>query len=162
MVYVSIPFPRDLYNLIVLRSGGKLDPANLATEQVEQFIERTRDEALVWTEQGVAQFAKEKAEKSHDFGDPSRGHQWSLVFLPNGTELRMKYLGKTQYATIKSENVVSGTTIFSSVSQWVRSVARGTSRNAWHDVWIRFPTETEFRYSDTVREAKRKDLTRRF
>ncbi|MER8885837.1 hypothetical protein NKJ73_07070 [Mesorhizobium sp. M0074] len=161
MDYVSIPFPQDLYNRIILRSGGKLDPVSLAVDQVEQFIERTRDEPLVWTREGVAQFAAEQAVAGAEFGDPDRGHQWSFVFLPNGTELRMKYLGKTHYATIKSENVVSDATTFSSVSQWVRNVARGTSRNAWHDVWIRFPKESEFRYSDTVRDAKRKELVRK-
>lgn len=42
--YISIPFPKALYDMIIIRSGGRLDPVQLAADQVEGFIERNTKE----------------------------------------------------------------------------------------------------------------------
>ena len=159
MDYVSIPFPTDLYKLIVVRSGGKLDPARLAVDQVEGFIQANHDDASFWTDEGLEAFAEENAPAAValDYGDPARGHFWSPLTLPNGTELRMRYKHKSQYARIAHEMVVWENKKFGSISQWVRSVAENTSRNAWHDVWIKRPGEKDFQYSDAVRREHRRN-----
>ena len=154
MDYISIPFPKDLYRLIVVRSGGKLDPALLAVDQVETFIDFHRDDVNFWTDEGLGAFAEESASAAPDVGDLGRGHQWGPVFLPNGTELRMKYKGKYQYARVEYEGIVHDGQRRPSISQWVRSVAARTSRNAWHDVWVRFPQEKEYRYADAIRDER--------
>jgi hypothetical protein len=152
MNYVSIPFPAELYKLIVIRSGGKLDPGRLAVDQIEGFIEANRDNASFWTSEGLDAFADEdEPPVVADYGDPSRGLFWSPLTLRNGAELRMRYRQKYLYARIAHEQIGWEGQQYSSVSQWVRAVAGNTSRNAWHDVWIKQPGEEEFSYSDAAR-----------
>ncbi|NEJ85359.1 hypothetical protein GR223_05255 [Rhizobium leguminosarum] len=152
MDYVSIPFPKDLYHLVLLRSAGKLDPAQLAVDQVEQFIERTKDEQLIWTAAGVAAFRDDsRGVAAIDVGDPDKGHLWNPLFLPNGTELRMSYKGKVSYAQIRDDLPTMDGEKFGSISQWVKAVAAGTSRNAWLDVWVRRPGEREYRLANGLR-----------
>jgi hypothetical protein len=147
----SIPFPQDLYNMIVIRSGGRLDPVALAASQVEAFVERNRFESDFWTEDGLQAFDDEELAPAADYGDPNKGHLWSPLFLRNGTELRMQYKGTIAYARIVHDKVTADGKAFDSVSQWVRHVAQGTSRNAWLDVWVRIPGEKDFKGANGMR-----------
>jgi hypothetical protein len=149
---ISIPFPQALYDKIILRSGGRLDPVQLAIDQVESFIDRTADDDIHWTREGIAAFALEKlASKFVDIGDPKGGHMWKPVFLPNGTHLRMHYKSKSYHAQVRRETIHNDDHEFESISQWVRWVASNTARNAWHDVWIKRPDDADYLYSDKVR-----------
>lgn len=150
-MHISIPFPQDLYDLIVIRSGGRLDPVELAASQVQAFVERNKFDADFWTDQGLAAFEDEEPAPAEDYGDPEKGHLWSPLFLRNGTELRMQYKGSISYARIKHDKVTSDGSVFDSVSQWVRHVAGGTSRNAWLDVWVRVPGEKDFKGANGMR-----------
>ena len=148
---ISIPFPKDLYDMIVIRSGGRLDPVALAVSQVEQFVDRNRHDPNFWTDEGLGAFADEEPEVTADYGDPDKGHLWNPLFLRNGTELRMQYKAKTAYARIVHDMVTSGEGAYGSVSQWVKHVADGTSRNAWLDVWVRRPGEKGFSPANSMR-----------
>lgn len=149
---ISIPFPKDLYNKILIRSGGRLDPVQLAVDQVEQFIDRTQADDIHWTPEGLAAFAEESNVASVvDIGDPKGGHLWKPVFLPNGTRLRMHYKSKSYHAQIRKEVIADEEGSHESISQWVRSVASGTARNAWHDVWIKRPSDADYIYADKLR-----------
>lgn len=63
------------------------------------------------------------------------GYQWKDLFLPDGTDLRMRYRGAWHYAAIKGDQLIYAD---ESVSprDWGLMVT-GTVRNAWRDVWIR-------------------------
>lgn len=37
----------------------------------------------------------------------SRGYQWKQLFLPNGTELRTIYCGRSTYAIVEDEQIIS-------------------------------------------------------
>lgn len=149
---ISIPFPQALYDKIILRSGGRLDPVQLAIDQVEQFIERTQGDDIHWTREGIAAFAREAGARGFiDIGDPKGGHMWKPVFLPNGSRLRMNYKSKSYHAQVRREAIHNDDAEFDSISQWVRWVASNTERNAWHDVWIKRPGDADYIYSDKLR-----------
>lgn len=63
------------------------------------------------------------------------GFQWKSLFLPDGTELRMRYRGVDYYATIDSDKLkYAGEAI--SPRTWGLMVT-GNVRNPWRDIWIR-------------------------
>jgi hypothetical protein len=64
-----------------------------------------------------------------------RGYQWQELFLPEGTELKMRYRGIWYYAAVEKDQLVyAGETV--SPREWCLLVT-GTVRNAWRDIWIR-------------------------
>ena len=153
--YISIPFPKALYDMIIIRSGGRLDPVQLAADQVEGFIERNTKEDGFWTEAGLEAFAEEERVRNSGINESDllSGHLWKPVWLNNGTRLRMTYKGKSHYAEIKGDKIQGEDCKFDSVSQWVRHVAGGTSRNAWLDVWIkRLMRDQDYRSADDIRK----------
>ena len=125
METIAIPFPKDLYNLIVLRSGGNLDPVQLAIDQVEGFIDANRNDESFWTPEGLEAFEQEAAPAEADVGDPSTGHQWGPLLLPNGTDLRMKYRGRMHYAQIRFDMVHRGSAVHVHLTV-------GEERRGWH------------------------------
>jgi hypothetical protein len=72
----------------------------------------------------------------------SRGYQWKDLFLPNGTELRAIYCGRSTYATVEDEKIISddGPT---TPSRLANRQGCGT-RNAWQTVWLRMPGSTRW------------------
>jgi hypothetical protein len=63
------------------------------------------------------------------------GYQWKELFLPDGTELRMRYRGVYYYAKIVRDQLdYAGESV--SPRDWGLMVT-GTVRNAWRDIWIR-------------------------
>jgi hypothetical protein len=151
---IYIPFPKDLYDLIIIRSNGQLDPARLAATQVEDFIERNRHDGNFWTEDGLAMFAAEDEAEGRDVvGDPTKGYQWQQLFLPNGTELRMTYKGRNAYAQVKHEQIMAEGVSYSP-SQWASAVADNTSRNAWRDIWVRLPGQRDWIFADKLRRRE--------
>jgi len=146
---ISLLFPADLYKLIVIRSGGRLDPAQLAIDLVENFVSTNKDKPSIWAGEGLS--ASAELAEMPKYGDPDRGHFWSPLMLKNGTELRMRYKHKSHYARVSHEQVIWEGRTYDSVSRWVRAVAENTSRNAWHDVWFKRPDDSDFLYSDAIR-----------
>lgn len=64
-----------------------------------------------------------------------RGYQWKTLFLPEGTDLRMRYLGTWYYARIEGDELMYAAEPMSP-REWTLLVT-GSIRNAWRDVWIR-------------------------
>ncbi len=64
-----------------------------------------------------------------------RGYQWKTLFLPDGTDLRMRYLGTWYYAKVEDDRLMfAGESV--SPRDWGITLT-GTVRNAWRDIWIR-------------------------
>lgn len=71
--------------------------------------------------------------------DTSRGYQWKTLFLPGGTELRMSTRQSTYYARVDGDHIVfQGRRV--SPRGMTLAVA-GEGRNAWRDLWLKFPGE---------------------
>ena len=63
------------------------------------------------------------------------GYQWKAIYLPDGTELRMRYRGIYYYAAVKGDQIMyCGEAV--TPRGWVLMVT-GTVRNPWRDIWIR-------------------------
>lgn len=64
-----------------------------------------------------------------------QGYQWKELFLPDGTDLRMRYRGVWHYASVEGDRLMySGEPV--SPREWGLMVT-GNVRNPWRDVWIR-------------------------
>lgn len=64
-----------------------------------------------------------------------RGYQWKQLFLPDGTDLRLRYRGAWYYAKVEGDQLVyAGEPV--SPREWGLMVT-GTVRNPWRDIWIR-------------------------
>ncbi len=73
---------------------------------------------------------------------PARGYQWKSLFLPSGTELRMSTREDTYHAHVDGDFVVFQGRRYSPHS--LLQHLAGSGRNAWRDVWLRFPGERHF------------------
>jgi hypothetical protein len=73
-------------------------------------------------------------------GDPSdilRGYQWKSIFLPHATQLRMSYAESTYYAEVVGDAILyQGRP--TSPRGFTMAIA-GSGRNAWRDLFIKFP-----------------------
>jgi hypothetical protein len=68
-------------------------------------------------------------------GTASAGYQWKELFLPDGTELRMRYRGVSYHAIIEGDQLkYAGESV--SPRGWILMIT-GTVRNPWRDIWIR-------------------------
>ncbi len=79
-----------------------------------------------------------------------RGYSWKDVFLPNGTAIRMKYKGDFYYAAVQGDNIIYESRAVSP-SEFANTVT-GTNRNAWNDIWIKRPNDSEWIFADTLRK----------
>src|SRR5271156_4393785 len=151
MATIAIGIDSTLIGELFLRLGPKADVASTIEEVVQDFLDRTSDrenwsQAYYQYRESVAdagQFAKE-------FGDPQHGYHWAPVFLPNGTLMRMEYKRKTFHATVKFGKIdYTGKNY--SPSEFACPVATGPSRNAWRDLMIKRPGDSQWILADELR-----------
>jgi hypothetical protein len=146
---IYVPFPRELYDNIIRFSDGRLDPIELAVDQLEQFVDRNAFEERLWGdrwEEVAKAYATGQYEawlKENESRAKLRPLIWKSLTVPHGTEVRMNYYGKDHFARVENGAVVDEAGSFSP-AEWCRKVANGTQRNAWRDLWLRFPGERDF------------------
>lgn len=167
-----VPFPRELYEDIIRFSDGKLDPAAMAAEQLENLIERTIDDVDWWGdrwEEVAERYAPAAYDRWADMvtaSEPTKTEAasrpkrvplvWKMVTVPAGAEVRMNYGGSEHLAKIAHGKIVDLDEEFSP-SEWASKVAGGTSRSAWRDLWFRFPGEKDFVAALVLRRRKEKE-----
>lgn len=81
--------------------------------------------------------------------DVGKGYQWKQLFLPNGTELRATFGGKSTYAQVRDEVILSDG-VPTTPSRLANTNGCGT-RNAWHNIWLRFPGESTWKLARRCR-----------
>jgi hypothetical protein len=80
---------------------------------------------------------------------PVRGYQWKLLFLPEGSQVRMNYSGNSYFAeVVGDEFVYRGDAV--SPRQMTLEIA-GDGRNAWRDLWVRLPGEKNWTRAERLR-----------
>ena len=85
------------------------------------------------------------------------GYQWKDLYIPNGTELRLRWQGEYYYAHIVEDALLyAGEAL--SPRAWALMVT-GTVRNAWCDIWLRRSVYEAWSRADTWR-AKGAGATR--
>ena len=80
-----------------------------------------------------------------------RGYQWKSIFLPDGTEVRMQYKGQYYYASVEDDQLMYQGD--STTPGRLANTIAGSSRNAWHDLWVKRPTDVEWHLADALRNA---------
>ncbi|MCU6498712.1 hypothetical protein LPN04_13000 [Rugamonas sp. A1-17] len=98
------------------QSGSPLTPAEATAGAIKLWIAKNREDAA-----------------------PVRGYQWKQLFLPDGTRLRVHSGDTWQGADVIGDDLIfRGETV--SPNQMVQQTC-GDARNAWLELWIRFPGE---------------------
>lgn len=155
---IAILIDAELHNEIVLRLRSPKDVSGIIENQVASFLDATEGDLDFWSEEYVAEWEELRADHTRaTFGDPTKGYQWQIVFLPNGTRLRMTYKGRDNFAEVRHQRIsADGGTM--SPSEWASQVAGNTSRNAWRDIWLQFPGKNDWQLADVVRRAERQRI----
>ena len=156
MATLSVPIDSEIVGELFLRKGPTTDVASWIERIVKDYLERTRDDGN-WSDpyyeyrDGQVDVESFRAE----FGDPQGGYHWAPVFLPNGTQLRMDYKRQTFNATVKFDKVEYQGQSYTP-SELARAIASGskgtgTSRNAWRDLLVKRPGDTDWIMADDLR-----------
>ena len=151
---VCVPISADLYNEFILRTGESRDVASWIENIIEDFLDRTKDDHPAWSEAYYERLAeKEELSVLGNVGPPNKGYHWQSVFLPNGSRLRMTYKGGEHFAEVRHQQVMYQDRACSP-SEFARLVASNTNRNAWRDIWIKRPSDSEWIFADTLRRQQ--------
>lgn len=152
--YVYVPLPAELYAELVRRSA-RANVSGFIQDSVESFLDRTEGDPIIWSDEYIEHLAeKEDAQFRAIYGDPVRGFQWQALFLPNGTKIWMSYGNQESCAEIRHERLQFGDECMSP-SQFASRVANSTSRNAWRDLYIKFPGDGSWNLADSLRRRHR-------
>lgn len=163
---IYIPFPRTLYDDIIRFSEGRLDPVNLASEQVFDLLERNLGDLTdQWFGDNLYEFARrhfpdyaaeiKKAQKTVKANDPLI---WKEITIPHGSQVRMFYKDKNYFAKVENGKIVDPDGAFSP-SKWVNKIANNTARNAWRDIWFKSTLEKEW-YPATLLRQHAKEVAK--
>lgn len=173
MVY--LPVPRRLYDDVVRFSDGRLDLIDIALDQFHDFIRRTADDnchglmgsrldefLAIYHPDIIERWRNEDslAEEDQAAAELLRSPLvWKDVEIPAGALVRMQYDGAYHMARVKAGRIVDSEGSFSP-SEWASKVAKGTSRNAWRDLFFRLPGKQEWIAASTLRDLRRQELTK--
>ena len=123
----SLLDPRLLAELTMhlSKTGSKLSPAEAAAVAIRTWIN---------TQQRPPASATEPPS--------TRGDQWKSLCPPEGTELRMSTTGSTYHARVVGDDIVYNGRKVS--PRGMTLAIAGEGRNAWRDVYLKFPGEGSF------------------
>jgi hypothetical protein len=107
------------------KSGSTMSPAQAATAAIRAWIK-----------------AQEQPARAAPAPAITRGYQWKNLFLPEGTELRMSTTGSTFHARVEGDDIIFNGHKVS--PRGMTLAIAGEGRNAWRDVWLKFPGERAF------------------
>ena len=137
---ISVPVSTSLFLRLVdfLReSDSAIDPVDGVSDAIAYWIDN-------------ASWKSELLERP-----AAGGYTWKTLYLPHGTDLRMKYSGKYHYAKVEGDQVMyDGAAI--SPGALANTIA-GNSRNAWRDLWIKRPWDKEWHLAESLRVAPSAD-----
>ena len=155
---IAVLIDAELHNELVLRGRKTDDVTGYIEHAIEMFLERTEGDDGLWSDAYLEEFAeKNDDDRLARYGDPQKGLHWQVLFLANGTKLKMPYQGRDHFAEIRHRKLMDGE-VERSPSEWASCVANHTSRNAWRDIWIQQPGETSWHMADILRRKQREGL----
>jgi hypothetical protein len=138
---ISIPVSTDLFlQLAEFLKGHNdpRDPVDVVSDAIDYWIQNAdwKPELLVETD--------------------TRGYQWKSLFMPEGTQIRMPYKGSYAYAKVEGDEVIfKGNS--TSPGRFANTVA-DSNRNAWRDLWIKRPSDEEWKLADNCRREVEKEV----
>lgn len=131
---ISVPIPTGQFLELVefLKSkGDPSDPVHVVSTAIEYWLDNAS-----WKPELLAV-------------SNARGYQWKTLFLPEGTQIRMQYKGSYSYGKVEGDDIIFNGKP-TSPANLANTIAQG-SRNAWRDLWIKRPTDREWRLADDCR-----------
>lgn len=152
MPNIAISIDSEIIGELYLRAGNpKIDPAGWIETVVRDYLDRTANDGN-WSE--AYYDYRERQTGSEDFfaefGDPKGGYHWAPLFLPNGTLIRMEYKKEISQAAVRNNKIDFNGKSYSP-SELASIVAKGTNRNAWRDLLIKRPGDTDWCLADELR-----------
>lgn len=151
MPTIAIPIDSEIIGELYLRAG-KPDADITAWIQnvVYDYLERTMDDE--WSEAyHVYRLNNSKLDDFlGEFGDPKGGCHWAPLFLPNGTLIRMEYKKEISQAAVKNNKIEFKGGNYTP-SELACFIANGTNRNAWRDLLVKRPGDTDWCLADDLR-----------
>lgn len=157
MPTVAIPIDSEIIGELYLRIGTpKVDLTDWVQNVVRDYLDRTADDGN-WSEAYYA-YRESQSGSEHfaaEFGDPKGGYHWAPLYLPNGTLIRMEYKRETSQATVKNNKIEFNGQNYSP-SELASAIAAGTNRNAWRDLLIKRPGDSEWCLADELRRRIRR------
>lgn len=151
--YVYVPLDVELYADLVRRSG-EADVSSYIHHSVESFLGRTEDDGDIWSADYIESLDGPDKALREKYGDPRQGLRWDELLLANGTQVRMSYGGQPSYGEVRHGALFLGEEKMRSPSQFARRVANNTARNAWRDLYLKFPGEEAWRLADGLRSGR--------
>jgi hypothetical protein len=148
MEKIPIPIESELIGELFLRRGPKTDISSWIESVLEDYLERTSADDG-WNEEYYEYISREISQE--EFGDPKDGYRWYPLFLPNGTKIYMLYKQKKSHAVVKHGKIHFEKKTYSP-SEFASVVAGNTSRNAWRDLYIKRPEDSEWVLANTLRD----------
>jgi hypothetical protein len=131
---IAVPIPTQLFLQLAefLRSKGDArDPVTAVYDAIDYWMSNAD-----WKPELLRQSS-------------GQGYQWKSLFMPEGTEVRMQYKGRYHYAKVEGDYLVHEGEPTSPGS--MANTVASSSRNAWKDLWIKRPTDPEWRLADDLR-----------
>ena len=156
MTTISIPINAELIGEMFLRAGKPdVDVPSWIEQVVADYLERTQNDGS-WAS-AYYNWRDDSADSKKfrtEFGDPNTGYRWGPLFLPNGTFVRMEYKRDVYRAIVKFDRIVYQEQNYTP-SELASKVAAGTSRNAWRDLYIKRPSDSNWCLADELRRRLR-------
>lgn len=166
--FLYVPFPRKLYNDVNRLSDGKIDLVEFSLTLFDDHISKTEEVDA----NGIfgTRFEEFLADHYPDLLATRRTRQivdelvddlmisvplvWKDVVIPNGAQVRMQYSNAYHFAKV-NDGMIEDEKGRYTPSEWASKVAAGTNRNAWRDLWFRFPNRREWSSATALRDAAR-------
>lgn len=163
---VWVPMSQSFVTDLIRFSDGEFTPeliGYMAEEQLLNLFERSFDvigeqwfgeRAMEFADVYFPDLAEDWRKRMGVPASESKPLVWKGVNIPHGSDVRMQYGGEDHFAKVDNGAIADKTGRYTP-SQWARKVARGTSRNAWRDLWFREPWSLTWVPADLMRKRDR-------
>jgi hypothetical protein len=138
--FVAVLLPSDLYQELAKRHPGAA--AGIVADQVASFLDRTEEDFYGPAKRGTG---------------GQQGVFWEALFLPTGTQFRIRYFGKYQEGKLEGEDFIYKDKKYSSVSQMASAMRGNTSVNAWRYIEVKRPGDSAWHLALRLRRSRSSD-----
>jgi len=150
---ICVPISMEIIYEMLLRSGPESDISSWIENVVSDYLDRTTDDEG-WNDVYYEYLERKTGELDFKgkYGDATKGYRWQELYLPNGTQISIRYKSKDYFASVQFEKIIYEGKSFSP-SQLASKIANNTRRNAWRDLNIKKPGENEWKLADVLRST---------
>ena len=136
---INIPLPTSEFLTLVdflKEEGSNRDPIDVIRGAIEYWIDNAS-----WKKEDLMP-------ETLNY----EGYQWKQLHLPHATLIRMKYKDKFYHAEVCDGGIIYENETVLSPSNFVAKVTE-TSRNAWRDLEIKRPFDSEWHSASSLRDS---------